>query len=90
MINTNSLQIFVLKKSKTKIMAKINKFCVVTKPTSHSTIKDILFQKNMKGMQNQFLGGLKGSEIIGTFTTYSEGLKVAKMALLKAGAKVKF
>jgi len=71
-------------------MAKITKFWVVTKPTKQSTLIDILFQRDMKGMQNQFLGGLKGSEIIGTFTTKTEAEKVAKMALLKAGAITKF
>lgn len=34
-------------------------------------------------MENQFLGGLKGSEIIGTFTTKKEAVKFAKMALKK-------
>jgi hypothetical protein len=32
---------------------------------------------------------LSGSEIIGTFTTKNEAEKVAKMALLKAGAITK-
>jgi len=44
----------------------------------------------MKRMALQFKGGLTGGEIIGTFTTKSEAEKVAKMALLKAGAITKF
>lgn len=44
----------------------------------------------MKRMELQFKGGLSGSEIIGTFTTKNEAEKVAKMALLKAGAIKKF
>jgi hypothetical protein len=67
-------------------MAKITKFWVVTKPTKQSTLIDILFQKDMKGMEYQFLGGLKGSEIIGTYTSKTEAEKVAKRALIKAGA----
>jgi len=41
-------------------------------------------------MELQYKGGLSGSEIIGTFTTKTEAEKVAKMALLKAGAIIKF
>lgn len=71
-------------------MSKISNFWVVTKPTKQSTLIDILFQSDMKRMQNQFLGGLKSSDIIGIFTTKTESEKVAKMALLKAGAITKF
>ncbi len=41
-------------------------------------------------MELQFKGGLSGKEIIGIFTTKNEAEKVAKMALLKAGAITKF
>lgn len=44
----------------------------------------------MKRMELQFKGGLSGSEIIGIFTKKIEAGKVAKMALLKAGAITKF
>ncbi len=44
----------------------------------------------MKRMELQFKGGLSGSEIIGTFITKNEAEKVAKMALIKAGAINKF
>lgn len=44
----------------------------------------------MKRMELQFKGGLSGEEIIGIFTTKNEAEKVAKMALLKAGAINKF
>jgi len=44
----------------------------------------------MKSMELQFKGGVSGKEIIGIFTTKNEAEKVAKMALLKAGAINKF
>ena len=71
-------------------MSKVQNFWVVTKPTIRSTLVDILFSADMKRMELQFKGGLSGSEIIGTFTTKNEAEKVAKMALLKAGAITKF
>ncbi len=67
-------------------MSKVQNFWVVTKPTKRSTLIDILFCADMKRMELQYKGGLSGSEIIGTFTTKNEAEKVAKMALLKAGA----
>jgi hypothetical protein len=71
-------------------MSKITDFWVVTKPTKNSTLADILFSADMKRMELQFKGGLTGKEIVGTFTTKDQATKVAKMALLKAGANVKF
>ncbi len=38
----------------------------------------------------QFKGSMSGTEIIGIFMTKNEAEKVAKMALLKAGAINKF
>ena len=70
-------------------MSKVQNFWVVTKPTKRSTLIDILFSADMKRMELQFKGGLSGSEIIGTFITENEVEKVAKMALLKAGAITK-
>lgn len=71
-------------------MSKVQNFWVVTKPTKRSTLVDILFNADMKRMELQFKGGLSASEIIGIFTTKIEAEKVAKMALLKAGAITKF
>lgn len=71
-------------------MSKVQNFWVVTKPTKRSTLIDILFSADMKRMELQFKGGQSGSAIIGTFTTKNEAKKVAKMALLKAGAITKF
>lgn len=71
-------------------MSKVQNFWVVTKPTKRSALIDILSSADMKRMELQFKGGLSGSEIIGTFTTKNEAEKVAKMALLKAGAITKF
>jgi len=71
-------------------MSKVSKFWVVTKPTKKSELIDILFHADMKRMELQFKGGLSGKKIIGIFTTKNEAEKVAKMALLKAGAINKF
>lgn len=71
-------------------MSKVNKFWVVTKPSKNSELIDILFHADMKRMEFQFKGGLSGKVIIGIFTTKNEAEKVAKMALLKAGAINKF
>jgi hypothetical protein len=71
-------------------MSKVQNFWVVTKPTKRSTLIDILFSADMKRMELRFKGGLSGSEIIVTFITKTEAEKVAKMALLKAGAITKF
>lgn len=71
-------------------MSKVNKFWVVTKPSKKSELIDILLHADMKKMELQFKGGLSGKEIIGIFTTKNEAEKVAKMALLKAGAIDKF
>ncbi len=71
-------------------MSKVSKFWVVTKPNKNSELIDILFQAGMKRMELQFKGGLASKEIIGIFTTRNEAEKVAKMALLKAGAIKKF
>jgi hypothetical protein len=70
-------------------MSKVQNFRVVTKPKKRSTLVDILFNADMKRMELQFKGGLSGSEIIGIFTTRIEAEKIAKMALLKAGAITK-
>jgi hypothetical protein len=67
-------------------MAKINKFWVVTKPTRDSELNDILFHSDMKYMRNQFVGGLKANEIIGTYQYKAEAEKIAKK-LLKAKRK---
>ncbi len=71
-------------------MSKVNKFWVVSKPSKKSELIDILLHADMKKMELQFKGGLSGKEIIGIFTTKNEAEKVAKMALLKAGAIDKF
>lgn len=71
-------------------MSKVNKFWVVTKPSKNSELIDILFHAVMIRMELQFKGGLSGKEIIGIFTTKNEAEKIAKMALLKAGAINKF
>lgn len=71
-------------------MRKVQNFWVITKPTKHSTLIDILSNADMKRMELQFKGGLSESEIIGTFTTKPKLKKLLKTALLKAGAIKKF
>jgi hypothetical protein len=66
------------------------KFWVVTKPNNNSQLIDILFNTDMKIMELQFKGGESDKEIIGIFTAKNETEKVAKMAILKAGAVNKF
>jgi len=46
-------------------MSKVQNFWVVTKPTKHSKLIDILFSADMKRMALQFKGGLTGGEIFG-------------------------
>jgi len=64
-------------------MAKIGKFWVVIKPTKKSVLLDIVFLRDVKGMGLQYLGGLKPSEIYGTYTLKSEAYKIAKKLLAK-------
>ncbi len=64
-------------------MSKINKFWVVTKPTKNSELADILFNSDIKGMQNQFLGGLTKAEIVGIYSTKSEAERIARKLLAK-------
>ncbi|NUM51242.1 MAG: hypothetical protein HUU48_09010 [Flavobacteriales bacterium] len=71
-------------------MSKVSKFWVVTKPNKNLELIDIFFQADIKRMELQFKGDLASKGIIGIFTTGNEAEKVAKMALLKAGAIKKF
>ena len=43
------------------------KFWVVTIPTQDSTLGDILFECDLKGLRLQFLGGLFDSQIHGIY-----------------------
>lgn len=67
-----------------KTADKIDKFWVVTKPTNISTLADILFESHLSGqggMEYQFLGGLKGEDIVGVFSKYEEAKAVADTLL---------
>lgn len=64
--------------------AAIEKFWVVTKPSGESTLADILFESHLTGrggMEYQFMGGLKGEEIVGIWTDYNEAKVVAEKLL---------
>lgn len=43
------------------------KFWVVTKPTNVSTLGDIIFECDIKGLGNQFRGGLNSDDIVGWY-----------------------
>ena len=43
------------------------KFWVVTIPTSESELGDILFETDIKGLGNQFRGGLNSDDIVGWY-----------------------
>lgn len=62
-------------------MAEIKDFWVVTKPSKNQILEDILFKANMAYMRNQFVGGLKAADILGTFTTQKEASDLAKAAI---------
>ena len=56
-------------------------FWVVTKPTIESNLADILFESDLFGFILQVKGGLKGYEIVGIYTNYSEAKKIAQKLL---------
>ena len=59
------------------------KFWIVTKPTAKSTIKDMLFEADLKDLSLQFLGGLNAKDIVGLFTEKHEAADFA-VSLLAA------
>jgi hypothetical protein len=51
---------------------KINKLYIVTHPRPYSTMGDIFFETDVKGLELQFLGGLKATEIYGVYVDKDE------------------
>lgn len=68
--------------SSDKQSVKLDKFWVVTKPTAHSELNDILFESTLNqskgGMELQFKGGLTSDQIVGIYTEYEEAKKEAE------------
>lgn len=60
---------------------KIQTLWIVTQPTTVSELGDICFEADMNCLQLQFAGGLVAREIVGTFTTEKEAIKLAKSLL---------
>ena len=63
---------------------EVGKFWVVTKPSPHSEIQDIVFQTDIFGMYRQFLGGLHQAEIYGFYKTKTKAMNVGKKLLQQA------
>ena len=56
---------------------KINKLYIVTHPRPHSTMGAIFFETDIKGLELQFLGGLKEKEIYGVYVDKDEATVAA-------------
>ena len=63
-----------------------HKFWVVTRPTPVSTIGDILFETDARGLILQALGGLKPEDVLLTTSDVNEAQTVAADALQKGRA----
>jgi hypothetical protein len=61
------------------------KFWVVTKATQHSTLDDILFETDPKGMMLQALGGLTPEKVLFVSQDYDDARSFADEQLLRAG-----
>ena len=55
-----------------------NTLWIVTKPRPLSTLADVCFSTDWDGLQRQFLGGLKPSDIVGIYISESEAVPHAK------------
>ncbi len=54
---------------------------IVTKPSGRSRLDDICFEANGLGLERQFRGGMKGSEIVGFYTKQADAVAAAKQEL---------
>lgn len=57
---------------------ELGKFYVVTRPTHHSTLNDIMFEADIPRMYLQFRGGLLLEEILGLYKSKAKAKKAAK------------
>ena len=58
-----------------------HKFWVVTRPTAVSTLGDILFETDARGLILQALGGLKSEDVLLTTSDVNEAQALAAAAL---------
>ena len=63
----------------------INNFWLVTKPNEHSTLNDVLFETDARGVALQVMGGLTPDEIVGMYTDFEEAFDTAFEAMVDAG-----
>ena len=59
------------------------KFWIVTPATQHSTLNDILFESDPKGMMLQALGGLKPENVLFVSDNRDDALSFAEEQLLR-------
>lgn len=64
-------------------ITKETKFWVVTIPTKESTLQDICFECDLKGLALQFKGGLSPDDIIGMYPSKENARYVANNELNK-------
>jgi len=67
-----------------KVHDEVGKFWVVTQPSPHSDIQDIVFQTDIMGMRLQFLGGLHQDEVYGFYKTKTKAMSIGKKLLQQA------
>jgi hypothetical protein len=62
---------------------KIAGLWIVTKPTPVSTLGDLVFYADLKGLGRQFLGGLTPEEIVGAYDNQPEAEQAGQAALMQ-------
>ena len=65
-------------------------FWIVTRPSPNSEMADILFESDLFGFILQEKGGLKGSEIVGFYTSQSKAKKIAEKLLAQTSEGNKY
>jgi len=63
---------------KVEVIGMPKSFWMVTTPSEHSELLDIMFETDYVGIGLQFLGGLKPHEVVGVYAKKSQAEKVAK------------
>ena len=59
------------------------KFWIVTSPTQHSILADILFESDPKGIMFQALGGLRPENVLFVSDNHDDALGFAEEQLLR-------
>jgi hypothetical protein len=68
---------------------KLTSFWLVVKPSPESTLEDIFFQVDLKGLYLQFMGGLSPDDIIAAYDNRAAAEERAKRELHLARRKTK-